>query len=143
MTLTVLDPAAALRTLQASLGTDPATDEGLAASLRAEVHARGNATRTVTLERVRRRLTAALDVDPERLGRQCDALVREGDLILAPGGVLWATPLRAVPLASGAARLFSSLPVSALNEVLGRPVLLRGAVRGWIGSRQWRRGWNR
>lgn len=129
MTLTVLDPTTGAERLRQDLGAGPDSDEGLCALLRAEVHARGNALRAVTLERVVRRIEAVVEVDPERLAELCGTLVREGDLVRGPGGVLWATPLRAVPLLNGSARLFSSVPSSALTTILGAEPRAHGATR--------------
>lgn len=129
MTLNVLDPATGAERLRQDLGADPGSEEGLCGLLRAEVHARGSALRAVTLERVARRIEAVVAVDPERLADLCGALVREGDLVRGPGGVLWATPLRAVPLLNGSARLFSSAPSAALTAVLGVAPRARGATR--------------
>ncbi|MBK6682843.1 MAG: hypothetical protein IPG45_00065 [Deltaproteobacteria bacterium] len=129
MTLSLLTTTAAIDQLQRRLGATPETPEGLCAALRAEVHARGHAPRAVTLDRVRRLLRPACDIDEERLAASCDALEREGDLILAPGGVLWATPPRAVPLLNGSARLFTSLPTPALATALGRAPVAQGAAR--------------
>jgi hypothetical protein len=129
MTLTLLDTTAAADRLRQRLGADPGSDEGLCALLRAEVHARGQALRSVTLDRVRRLVAPVAEVDAERLAALVDALQREGDLVLAPGGVLWATPLRAVPVMNGAARLFSSLSTADLAKALGVAPAARGAAR--------------
>lgn len=127
--VTVLDATAAMDRLHQRLGADPGSDEGLCALLRAEVHARGQAPRAATLDRVRRLVAPVAEVDAERLAALVDALQREGDLVLAPGGVLWATPLRAVPLLNGAARLFSSLSAPDLAKALGVAPAARGAAR--------------
>ncbi len=129
MTLTLLDATTAAGRLHQRLGADPGSDEGLCAMLRAEVHARGQALRSVTLDRVHRLVAPVAEVDAERLAALADTLVREGDLVLAPGGVLWATPLRAVPLMNGAARMFSSLSTADLANVLRVPPTARGATR--------------
>ena len=129
MPLAVLDTPSATGRLLQHLGAEPGMNEGLCALMRAEVHARRQVLRAVALDRVGRMLQPILAVDRERLAAMCDALVRAGDLVLAPGGVLWATPLRVVPLASGVARLFSSLPGATLVQMLGRDVIARGACR--------------
>lgn len=135
MRLTLLEPDAGLRDLTALLGVDPTTGLGVAELLRAEVTARGTTPRAATLERIRRLLASVLTIDPELLARTCDALVREGDLILAAGGVLAATPLRLVRL-GGAARVGSSLPTHALQAALGAEVERRGLGRRviWTGD---------
>jgi hypothetical protein len=129
MTLTLLDATAAADRMNRHLGVEPSSDEGLCALLRAEVHARGHAPRAVTLDRVRRLVAPFAEVDVERLAALVDALQRESDLVLAPGGVLWATPLRAVLLMNGTARLFSSLSSADLAMVLGVGPASRGAAR--------------
>lgn len=136
MRLTLLDPDAGLKDLSILLGVEPATNLGLAELLRAEVTARGMAPRAATLERVRRLVTPVSTIDPELLARTCDALVREGDLVLAAGGVLAATPLRLVHLAGGAARVGSSMPTHALRVALGAEVERRGLSRRviWTGD---------
>lgn len=132
MALALIDPTAAAERLRQCLGVDPTSDEGLADMLRAEVHGRGWTQRASALDRIRRLLQPVFEVDEARLVDLCDTLAREGDLTRAPGGVLTATPLRAVPLASGAARLFSSLPTTPLASVLGAPVQRRGAARAVV-----------
>lgn len=129
MTPTLLDPTAARERLHQTLGAASETDEGLCALIRAEVHARGQAPRSGTIDRVARLVRPLVEVDVDRLGTLCDSLVREGDLVRGPGGVLWATPLRAVPLPAGVARLFSSLPTPVLERVLQRSPEALGATR--------------
>jgi hypothetical protein len=77
---------------------------------------------------VARLLAPAVLVDGERLDEICDALEREGDVALGPGGVLYATPTRVVALKKSA-RVFSSLPTRALAAALGRDVSAKAAMR--------------
>ena len=86
-------------------GAVPDSMEALSEILRGEVHARQHASRAGTLARVARLLAPAFSVDEQRLNDVCDALEREGDIVLAPGGVLYATPTRVVTLKS-TARIF-------------------------------------
>jgi hypothetical protein len=109
-------------------GGAPDSFEALCDLVRAEVHARMHAPRAVTLSRVARLLAPAALIDEERLDELCDALEREGDLVLAPGGILYATPTRAVTLGK-IARVFSSLPTRALAAALGREISTTGATR--------------
>ena len=129
MSLALLDSSIARERLHERLGVEPTSDEALADLLRTGVHARGQTPRALALGRVSRLLRPVVDVDEERLATACDSLVREGDLICAPGAVLAATPLRAVPLASRVARLYSSLPNTTLAALLGVPSENRGATR--------------
>jgi len=106
----------------------PDSIEGLSEFVRAEVHARQHAPRAATLSRVARLLAPALVIEEERLDEVCDALEREGDVVLAPGGILYATPTRAVVL-KRTARIFSSVPTRTLAAALGREVSAKGATR--------------
>lgn len=129
MAITLLEPASAQERLRQALGFDPATVEGLADLLRAEVHARGRTQHAQALQRVHRLILPVAQLDEGQIAAACESLIREGDLVLVPGGVLAATPLRAVPLAAGSARLFSSLPTDALFSLFGAAVSQRGATR--------------
>lgn len=107
-----------------------ATDsiEALCDLVRAEVHARKHAPRAATLSRVARLLAPAIHLDEQRLDEVCDALEREGDVMLNPGGFLYATPTRVVAIEKSA-RVFSSLPTRALAKALGRDISAKGASR--------------
>lgn len=120
--------ADALTRLAAFAGRAPDSNELLAEIVRSEVHARQRAPRATTLSRVATMLAPAMEVDAQRLGEVCDDLEREGDLVLATGGVLYATPTRAVPVTRGA-RVFGSLPTRALAATLDREVSAVGATR--------------
>lgn len=102
--------------------------EALCDLVRAEVHARQHAPRAVTLSRVARLLAPAITPDEQRLDEVCDALEREGDVMLNPGGSLYATPTRVVAIEKSA-RVFSSLPTRALAKALGRDISAKGASR--------------
>lgn len=112
----------------AQVAGEPETVEALSELIRGEVHARGHAPRAVTLSRVARLLTPVVNVTTERLEQTCDALEREGDVVLTPGGVLHATPTRVVAL-ERRARVFGSVPTRVLAVALGRNVAAAGAGR--------------
>jgi hypothetical protein len=76
----------------------PDSIEALCDLVRAEVHARKHAPRAATLSRVARLLAPAIAFDEQRLDEVCDALEREGDVMLNPGGILYATPTRVVAI---------------------------------------------
>lgn len=102
--------------------------ETLSDLVRAEVHARQHAPRAATLSRVARLLAFAVNVEEERLDEVCDALEREGDVMLAPRGVLYATPTRVVTF-KRTARILSSVPTRILAAALAREVVAKGATR--------------
>lgn len=118
----------ALRRLAESTSGAPDSLEAICDFLRAEVHARKHAPRAATLWRVARLLEPAISIGEGRFEEACDALEREGDVMLNPGGTLHATPTRVVAV-EGRARVFSSVPTSALSKALGRKVAARGATR--------------
>jgi hypothetical protein len=128
MALSHITREEAVRRLVQFCGGAPDSIEALSEFVRAEVHARQHVPRAVTLSRVGRLLTPAVTVAEQRLDEVCDALEREGDVVLAPGGVLCATPTRVVALKK-TARIFSSVPTRALAAALGREVSAKGATR--------------
>jgi hypothetical protein len=127
MTLSHVNPEEAVKRL-AQLHGAPDSIEALTDLVRAEVHARQHAPRAATLLRVVRLLAPAVLIEEERLDDICDALEREGDIVLAPGGILYSTPTRAVALKK-TARIFSSVPTRGLAATLGREVSAKGATR--------------
>jgi hypothetical protein len=118
----------AIQRLTQGHGGAPDSMERLCELVRAEVHARNHAPRAATLSRVARLLAPAIALEEGRLDEACEALEREGDVMLNPGGMLYATPTRVVALKKGA-RVFSSLPTPALAKALGRDISAKGASR--------------
>jgi hypothetical protein len=118
----------AVKRLAQSHGSAPDSIEALCDLVRAEVHARKHAPRAATLSRVARLLAPAMTLEEQRLDEACDAIERAGDVMLNPGGILYATPTRVVAIEKRA-RVFSSLPTRALVKVLGRDISAKGASR--------------
>ena len=128
MTLLYVTREEAVKRFAQSQAGAPDSTETLCDILRAEVHARKHAPRAATLSRVARLLAPAITLDEQRLEEACDALEREGDVMLNPGGILYATPTRVVPI-DKTARVFSSVPTRALAKALGREISAKGAAR--------------
>ncbi len=128
MTLALVTREDAVKRLTQLPGGVPDAIEALSDFVRAEVHARQHAPRATVLSRVARLLAPALVMEEERIDAVCDALEREGDVVLAPGGLLYATPTRVVALKK-TARIFSSVPTRTLAAVLGREVFAKAATR--------------
>lgn len=128
MTLSHVTREEAVKRLAQSQASAPGSIEALCDLVRAEVHARKHAPRAATLSRVARLLAPAIELDEQRLDEACDALEREGDVMLNPGGILYATPTRVVGIEKSA-RVFSSLPTRALAKALGRDTSAKGASR--------------
>jgi len=128
MTLSHVTREEAVKRLAQSQAGAPDSIEALCDLVRAEVHARKHAPRAATLSRVARLFAPAMTLDEQRLDEVCDALEREGDVMLNPGGILYATPTRVVAIEKSA-RVFSSLPTRALAKALGREVAAKGASR--------------
>lgn len=128
MTLSHVTREEAVERLAQSPGGAPDSIEALCDLVRAEIHARKHAPRAATLSRVARLLAPAIIFEEQRLDEACHALEREGDVMLNPGGILYATPTRVVAIEKGA-RVFSSLPTRALAKALAREVSAKGASR--------------
>jgi hypothetical protein len=110
------------------LGAGNVSFETLVELVRCEVHSRSHVLRSVTIERVVKLLGPTVSVSKDEVDEACDALEREGDLVNAPGGVLYSTPLRAV-FVNRSVRVFGSLPTRALASGLDRGVSAQGASR--------------
>lgn len=105
-------------------------DRGAAAEqLRAELHALGNATRTMLVRRVQQLLAPLTALEPKALLELCSDLERAGDVNEAPGGVLFATPLRAIPLGPTAFRVVGSMPTVSLQSKLPGDWTSDGVIR--------------
>jgi len=128
MTLSQLTCEEAVQRLAQGQSGSPDSFESLCDIVRAEVHSRKHAPRAATLLRVARLVAPAIQLDEQRLDEVCDALEREGDVILNPGGILYATPTRVVAIEKGA-RVFSGVPTLALAKALGRDIAAKGASR--------------
>lgn len=128
MTLSHVTREEAVKRLAQSQAGAPDSIEALADLVRAEVHARKHAPRAATLARVTRLVAPAVSIDEQRLDEACDALEREGDVVLNPGGMLYATPTRVVAIEKSA-RVFSSVPTRVLAKALGRDISAKGASR--------------
>jgi hypothetical protein len=128
MALLLLSPEDAARRIAQRTGRPHGSAEALSDLLRAEVHARKHAPKAATISRAARLLGHITPTIEERLDEVCNALEREGDFVLAPGGLLFATPTRVV-VTSKSARVFSSVPTRALAAALDREVSTLGATR--------------
>lgn len=124
--LALLDGDQAHATLQALLEAEPAQETAIAELIRDQVSARGACQRAMTVSRVCRFAAPVISLDAERVSDLCTQLGREGDLVIADGGLLMATPLRAIDLGQGRFRLASSLATRRLKT------LLSGSW-GWVG----------
>jgi len=119
-TLALLPGGQASEVLREALGEDPAQMAGVADLIRDEVTARGACPRAATIRRVCRFVSPAVALDEAVVEDVCDRLERDGDLVLAVGGVLYSTPLRAVDLGQGVLRFASSLSTRRLAaQVVG------------------------
>lgn len=78
--------------------------------VRHEVSARRQCPGHLVARRVCRLAAPVTALDPEMVQNVCDELEREGDLVLAEGGLLYATPVRIVVLGGGAYRFVCTLP---------------------------------
>lgn len=119
-TLALLSGGQASEVLREALGEDPGQVEGIADLIRDEVTARGACPRAATIRRLCRFVSPAVALDEALVAEVCDRLERDGDLVLAVGGVLYSTPLRAIDLGQGVLRFASSLSTRRLAaQVIG------------------------
>src|SRR5687768_4026385 len=97
--------------------------------LRAELTARGNATRTMLVRRIQQIVAPLLVLERETVLTVCSDLERAGDVNEAPGGVLFATPLRAISLRPMEFRIVGSLPIALLQSKLPGTWTSHGVIR--------------
>lgn len=110
-------------------GVSPLEGGQLAELLRQEVHGRGWTPRASALSRVHRTVSPMGTVELDVLASICQDLVRGGDLVLADGGYLGATPLRVVPIGAERWCVFASAPSGMLDELLPGKWLTSGHRR--------------
>lgn len=118
MTLSLLAYDAAPGVLLEALDAEPSQLAGVADLVRGYVTAHGASPRAVAVRRICRAAAPAFTLDESVVSDACDLLEREGDVVLADGGVLFATPLRAVKLDGQDFRIASSLPTRRLATLL-------------------------
>ena len=108
---------------------DSLQDETLLDLIRAEVTARGSCARWTALRRLEQALGDEAGDTLARLRKLCDSLDYEGDLTASSGGVLRATPVRAVELQEGVHRMVCSLPTYRLRTRLPGQLEVDGVRR--------------
>ena len=129
MRLTFVDESADLSAVVADAVGVSRDDETIAELLRAEVTSRGHCTRSVAVRRAVRALMPAAEVAPESVADLCSQLERAGDFQESAGGVLFATPLRAIELGDGEWRVAASMPVTWLRARLPGDWKCEGIIR--------------
>jgi hypothetical protein len=120
--------AFAFATVNSGVASEPAT-VAVAELLRAELTARGNSTRTTLVRRVRQVVAPLLALERETVLGVCSDLERAGDVNEAPGGVLFATPLRAIRLGPIEFRIVGSMPTALLQAKLRGTWTSYGVIR--------------
>jgi hypothetical protein len=115
-----------------SWGGNLAADAAIAEVLRAEVTAHGRCRRAATISRVLQTLSALVEISKERVANVCETLQQQGDVSLASGGVLHATPLRAVEVETGVWHIVSSLPLRHLKKHLPGSIQSTGTRRQFV-----------
>ena len=113
--ITLLPPEEARSVLNEAIGGNASDVSGIADLVRFEVSARSICQRWSTVRRVQRLVAPVASVDENAVAKVCDLLEREGDIMVASGGVLFGTPLRAVDLGNGVIRVACSLPTKQLS----------------------------
>src|SRR5262249_47939111 len=88
-----------------------------------------HATRSTLARRVQQSIAPAMVLERELVLGVCAELARAGDFNAAPGGVLFATPLRSIALTEVDFRVVSSAPTAWLLASLGGVWALDGVLR--------------
>jgi hypothetical protein len=117
---------------------DQAEVSGIAELIRGEVSARKACQRSSTIRRVCRLAAPVTTIDETLVAQVCDLLVREGDVVVGTGGVLFSTPLRAVDLGGGEFRIASTLPTKHLASFLRGSWNIVGASRTYLAENEQR-----
>jgi hypothetical protein len=137
MQVTVITESQALWLLNQAFGGNPTASDAAADLLRQEVTARRRCPRHFLLGRVCRLAAPAIALDPEFVDDVCEDLERQGDVVLAEGGIVYPAPARIVALGSGtfrfvcavpSARLFASVEGEWARRGVRRDCRLRGAA---------------
>jgi hypothetical protein len=125
----VLTESQARGFLNQAFGGDPTDSEAAADLLRQEVTARRRCPRHFLVGRVCRLAAPAIALDPELVGDVCEELERQGDVVLAEGGVVYPAPARIVALGSGTFRFVCAVPSARLFATVGGDWTRRGVRR--------------
>lgn len=114
MQLTVLTESQVRGLLSEAFGDNLAASDLAAELLRNEVTARRRSPRHFVVGRVCRLAAPAIALDPELVGEVCEDLERQGDIVLAEGGIVYPAPARIVALGSGSFRFVCAVPSARL-----------------------------
>jgi hypothetical protein len=110
MRVTVLTESLAREVFSEALGGIQNESEVAAELLRHEVNARRRSPRHFLISRVCRLAAPAITLDPELVGDVCEDLERQGDIVLADGGLFYPAPARLVALGGGIFRFVCAVP---------------------------------
>jgi hypothetical protein len=114
MTLALLSDAAARVLLDRVVGSELGPFDVAAELLRQETSARRSCPRHLLINRVCRLAAPVVSLDEELVSDVFDKLEREGDLLLAEGGLVYPTPVRIVALGEGVLRFVCAIPSARL-----------------------------
>ena len=114
MELTLLDESQARGALSQVLGGELSAHDVASNLIRHEVSARHGCARHFLISRVCRLAAPAMELVPEVVGDVFEDLERQGDVVLAEGGLVYPAPVRIVALGGGLFRFVCSLPSTGL-----------------------------
>lgn len=129
MRLKLTNPRDAFAAASVNSGASELDTVAVAELLRAELTARGNATRTMLVRRVQQIVSPLLALDRETILAVCSDLECAGDVNESPGGLLFATPLRAISVGPMEFRVVGSTPIALLQSKLPGTWTSHGVIR--------------
>ena len=129
MELTLLTDTQAREALNLVLGGDLEPYNVASDLVRHEVSARRRCPRHFLIGRVCRLAAPAIALDAEMVGDVCEDLERQGDVVLAEGGVVYPAPLRIVALGGDLFRFVCAVPSARLFATVKGEWTRRGARR--------------
>jgi hypothetical protein len=129
MQITVLTDSQVQGLLNEVLGGNPTASDAAADLLRQEVSARRRSPRHFLIGRVCRLAAPATALDPELVDDVCEALERQGDIVLADGGLVYPAPARIVTLGGSTFRFICPVPTARLVAAVGGEWTCQGVRR--------------
>jgi len=129
MQITVLTESQIRGLLNEALGGNPTASDAAADLLRQEVSARRRSPRHFLIGRVCRLAAPAITLAPELVDDVCEALERQGDIVLADGGMVYPVPARIVALGSSTVRFICTVPSARLFATIEGKWTCRGVRR--------------
>lgn len=129
MWITLLTESQVRECLDQVLGGKPTASDVAADLLRQEVTARRRSPRHFLIGRVCRLAAPAMALASELVSDVCEDLERQGDIVLADGGLIYPAPARIIALGGGIYRVVCAVPSARLFATVDGEWTRRGVRR--------------